>query len=119
MYVKYLNKSKKNKYGNKYKISGRKFFKRIYFSIEDYCALLANLTQTSYFLYSFFNTATLVVCNGVNSPLIPVNPKLTDFIWLSSIFLAFWNFGASSHIKGSALAPGDCNTILDMEAVET
>lgn len=77
----------------RYKLSGRNFFKRFCFSVEAYSAVLANSTQTSYFLYPFFNTATLVVCSGVDSPLIPVNPKPTDFIWLSSIF---WHSGTSS-----------------------
>lgn len=77
-------------YGNKYKIYERNFFQRLYFSFEDYSAVLANFTQTSYFLNPFFNIATLVVCN---SPLIPVNPKPTDCIWLSSIF---WHSGISS-----------------------
>lgn len=81
-------------YGNKYKTQDfwKEIFWRTSFSIEDYSAVLANFTQTSYFLCPFCNAATLVVCNGVHSLCVPVNLKPTDFIWLSSIF---WYSGTS------------------------
>lgn len=64
-------------------------------------------------------TASAVVCGGVISPFIPVNLQLTGFLWLSSIFLVFWNFfSADSQMKGSASAPEDCNTMSEVEAAE-
>lgn len=64
-------------------------------------------------------TASAVVYDGLNSPFIPANLNPKDFFWLSSIFLVFCNFfSASSQMKGSASAPEDCNTILEVEAAE-